>query len=84
MQVPPGATVRLRGVPFRAQIQDIHAFFLGYNFIPDSCRIGTDASGRASGDAWVSFVSVQEAARAVMERNKQHLGNRYIELFQQD
>jgi hypothetical protein len=40
--------------------------------------------GRPSGDAWISFATVEEASRAVMQRNKQHLGNRYIELFQQD
>ena len=80
---PPGATVRLRGIPFRATIQDVHAFFMGYNFIPESCRIGTDGTGRASGDAWVSFATKEEASRAVMERNRQHLGSRYVELFQE-
>jgi RNA recognition motif-containing protein len=83
-QGPPAATVRLRGVPFRAQVQEIHSFFMGYNFIPESCRIGMDGNGRPSGDAWVTFASVEEASRAVMERNRQHLGSRYIELFQQD
>ena len=84
VQGAPGTTVRLRGIPFRAQIQDIHTFFMGYNFIPESCRIGADGTGRPSGDAWISFATVEEASRAVMQKNKQHLGSRYIELFQQD
>ena len=57
---------------------------MGYQYIPGSIRIGTDSTGRPSGDGWISFASVQEASRAVMERNRQHLGSRYIELFQQD
>jgi hypothetical protein len=37
-----------------------------------------------NGEAWVSFSSAAECARAFAERNRQHLGNRYIELFMQD
>jgi hypothetical protein len=38
-------------------------------------------SGRASGEAWVTFTSAAEAERAVQERNRQHMGSRYVELF---
>ena len=83
-QAPPGSTVRMRGVPFRATVQDILTFFGGYHFIPESARIGSESSGRASGEAWVSFASAEEASRAIADKNRQHMGSRYVELFKED
>ena len=79
----PGCVVRMRGVPFRATVHDIVDFFRGYQCVPATARLGMDASGRSSGEAWISFTSEAEAARAAMERNRQNLGSRYIELFKE-
>ena len=35
---------------------------------------------RPTGEAFVEFVSAEEAGRA-MEKHKQHMGSRYVELF---
>ena len=76
--------VKLRGIPFRATPTDIAAFFAGYEgCLPHTAQIGTGADGRPSGEAWIAFTSDAAATRAVAERNNQHLGNRYVELFKE-
>ena len=36
-------------------------------------------AGKPTGEAYVQFVSGDEAARALKKRNHEHMGNRYIE-----
>eukprot|EP00741_Cyanophora_paradoxa_P020828 tig00000229_g20107.t1 len=77
-----GAVVRMRGLPYRAASHDIVDFFQGCEgFIPSSVQLGTDHDGRSSGEAWVCFGTMEQAARAVRDRNRAHMGGRYIELF---
>lgn len=59
---------------------EILGFFLGYQYLPDSLQIGLDSLGRPSGEAWLTFVSAEEAMRAVRGLNRQYLGSRYLEL----
>jgi hypothetical protein len=73
-------TVKIRGLPFRATPLDIFNFFEGYGILAESLQMGLDALGRPSGEAWLSFGSHEEALRAVRERNRHYLGNRYLEL----
>ncbi|KIZ06356.1 hypothetical protein MNEG_1601 [Monoraphidium neglectum] len=73
-------TVKIRGLPFRATPLDIFNFFEGYDHQVDSLQLGVDALGRPSGEAWLTFSSCEEALRAVRERNRHYLGNRYLEL----
>lgn len=75
-----GSTVRVRGLPFRVTEQEIREFFSTFNFIPTSVQIDKDTTGRSSGEGWITFVSPDEARRAVRERNRQYLQNRYLEL----
>lgn len=72
--------VKIRGLPYRSSHVEIVAFFHGYSYIPDSLQIGLDQLGRPSGEAWLTFVNVQEALRAVRDLNRHYLGNRYLEL----
>jgi len=37
--------------------------------------------GKPNGDALITFSSRFEAERAIVEKNRRHLGNRFIELF---
>lgn len=64
----------------RATPLDIFNFFDSYDIIAESLQLGVDALGRPSGEAWLTFASSDEALRAVRERNRHYLGNRYLEL----
>jgi RNA recognition motif-containing protein len=71
----------MRGLPFRISNHDILDFFRGFDILPQSVQIGMTSDGRSSGEAWVSFGSSEEAQRAIIEKNRQHLGSRYVEIF---
>eukprot|EP00250_Pteridium_aquilinum_P033242 c5358_g1_i1 orf=678-2033(-) len=72
--------IKMRGLPFNAETKDIATFFEGYKIAPNGILIVTGATDRPTGEAFVEFISVDEAQRA-MERHKQNMGSRYIELF---
>jgi heterogeneous nuclear ribonucleoprotein F/H/epithelial splicing regulatory protein 1/2 len=64
----------------RATPLDIFNFFENHAVIAESLQLGVDVLGRPSGEAWLTFSSSDEALRAVRERNRHYLGNRYLEL----
>ncbi|CAI5479761.1 unnamed protein product [Closterium sp. Yama58-4] len=72
--------IKMRGLPFSAGQEDILAFFEGYEVVGNGVHIMTGHNDRPTGEAFVEFASSEEAGRA-MERHRQHMGNRYIELF---
>ncbi|MCO5559795.1 hypothetical protein L7F22_013399 [Adiantum nelumboides] len=72
--------IKMRGLPFSAETRDIVEFFEGYEIAPNGIFNVTGASDRPTGEAFVEFMSADEAQRA-MERHKQNMGSRYIELF---
>ncbi|KAI6660003.1 Heterogeneous nuclear ribonucleoprotein H [Oopsacas minuta] len=73
-----GHLVRMRGLPFSTTEDEIYQFF--YPYVPSAIYIKYDNSGRASGEAEVHF-STHGDAKAVMTKDKQSIGRRYIELF---
>ncbi|XP_073321399.1 G-rich sequence factor 1 [Pagrus major] len=75
-----GGVVRLRGLPFSSTKADIVQFFSGLDIVEKGVTIIPDHLGRNSGDAYVQFSS-QEAADDALLRNKENIGNRYIEVF---
>jgi len=76
------AYLRLRGLPFSSSPSDVAAFFGEYGVSPDHVIMGTEgATGRPSGEAWVQFSSEAVAAQARMMKDRQKIGNRYIEVF---
>jgi epithelial splicing regulatory protein 1/2 len=55
---------------------------LPYLQVTHECiQLQTNAEGKPNGDAIVTFGTRLEAERAIVERNRRHLGNRFIELF---
>lgn len=76
-----GVNVRMRGLPYHATVGDIATFFAGYDVNRNAIVLGGGADGRPNGEAWVQFSSPEEAARAVHEKNRAHMGSRYVELF---
>jgi len=73
-----GFMVHMRGLPFEATQGDIFKFFAP--LVPAEVRILNEDSGRPKGEADVDFNSYQDAEKS-MEKNKQNMGHRYIELF---
>lgn len=76
----PSRVVRMRGLPYTSSESDIVQFFSGYTIAPSGISRGKDRHGRASGEAWVTFLTAEDAREVVAKLDKAHMGNRYIEL----
>jgi heterogeneous nuclear ribonucleoprotein F/H len=74
------AVVKLRGLPFSASKVDIADFFAGLEIESNGILVVTDYEGRPKGEAYVQFTTTAGAERA-LEKNKQNMGHRYIEVF---
>ncbi|CAL8328356.1 unnamed protein product [Arctogadus glacialis] len=72
--------VRIRGLPFSSNEYDIQTFFSGLDIVEDGVTIVRDLKGRNSGEAFVRFAS-QDMADEALQRDRGHIGNRYIEVF---
>ena len=76
--------LKLRGLPFSVQDDDIVRWFddpaLGVSALNSDSVFIVHEGGKPSGIAFVEFASNQEA-QAAMAKNKQTMGNRYIEIF---
>ncbi|CAI4227152.1 unnamed protein product [Auanema sp. JU1783] len=72
-----GNVVRLRGLPYTSNIQDIREFLNGLDC--EEVVIGR-TGGRPSGEAFVRLASKEQATKA-LEYNKNRMGTRYIEIF---
>ncbi|XP_057298137.1 heterogeneous nuclear ribonucleoprotein H3-like [Hydractinia symbiolongicarpus] len=73
-----GHSVHMRGLPFEATTADVLKFFAPLNVV--DVRILYEPSGRAKGECDVDFASHEDAEMA-MNKDKQNMGRRYIELF---
>eukprot|EP00795_Rhopilema_esculentum_P013089 gene13089-3875_t len=74
------AVIRLRGLPYGAQKQDIAEFFAGLEIVPYGITITLDQDGRCTGDAYVQFATPKDAEQA-LQKHKEKIGHRYIEIF---
>ncbi|XP_072466328.1 heterogeneous nuclear ribonucleoprotein H2-like [Notamacropus eugenii] len=72
--------VRLRGLPFGCNKEDIIQFFSGLEIMPNGITLLVDFRGRNSGEAFVQFAS-QEIAEKALKKHKERMGHRYIEIF---
>lgn len=72
--------VRLRGLPFSSSEADISRFFSGLDIVQNGITIVADHQGRNSGQAFVEFTS-QEAFEEALSKDRELIGNRYIEVF---
>eukprot|EP01105_Mastigella_eilhardi_P016705 TRINITY_DN3823_c0_g1_i1.p1 TRINITY_DN3823_c0_g1~~TRINITY_DN3823_c0_g1_i1.p1 ORF type:complete len:748 (-),score=199.36 TRINITY_DN3823_c0_g1_i1:112-2052(-) len=75
------AVVKLRGLPYTATEKDIIEFFHPLAIHQgDGVHIVLNLHGRPSGEAFVEFLSEEDAVKA-LARHRQHLGRRYVEVF---
>ncbi|GMH32181.1 hypothetical protein BSKO_00015 [Bryopsis sp. KO-2023] len=82
--VPTSSVLRLRGLPFSVNAEDIVSWFNDGTvqitpITTESVFIVTDY-GRPSGLAFVDFASPEDA-HAAMTKDRQMMGTRYIEIF---
>lgn len=70
--------IYMRGLPFRIGIADIERFFAPLVCV--EIQLGTMPDGRSSGDGIVEFQSPADARQA-LAKDRDSIGNRYIELF---
>lgn len=78
---PPGCTVFLDNVPYKAGTNEILDFFDGYD-ISNNVSRRFNANNTPSAEAKVIFNSPDEAFRAVQEKNAQKIWDRTIYLKQ--
>ncbi|XP_013190425.1 heterogeneous nuclear ribonucleoprotein H [Amyelois transitella] len=72
--------VKLRGLPFGCSKEEVIQFFDGLSVAPDGVHLLSDFRGRASGEAFVHFVD-KESAQEALNRDREKIGHRYIEVF---
>ena len=89
--------VKLRGLPYGATTADVLNFFKVLGVLEESIPFGINSvrhysaknslltqnlqEGRPSGEALVSFNRIEDARKAVREKDRHHMGDRYVELF---
>lgn len=72
--------LRLRGLPYGCTKADIEKFFQGLVIAYDGIMMVIDFTGRFNGEAFVQFETISDAHKG-LERHKQKISNRYIEIF---
>ena len=74
--------VRLRGLPYDATKEDVANFFGDeFDIVEDGILLPLAKDGRSSGQAYVQFTNDEDAKKA-LEKNRQHMGHRYVEVFE--
>ncbi|CAM9913206.1 unnamed protein product, partial [Scytosiphon promiscuus] len=73
--------VRMRGLPWSANEGDIRKFFDGIPIEKDGVHITLNRDGRPSGEAYVVF-ETEEAAKEALKRDKDKIGERWIDIFE--
>ena len=74
--------LKMRGLPWRVEVEEIEQFFSRYAYLRDSIHLGVLQDGRKTGQAALLFESQEEAANAMNEKQGQNVGSRWVELYQ--
>lgn len=72
--------IKMRGLPFKSSVTDVEDFFSGLAWAQNGIFFPLNNNGESTGEAFVQFDTFTNAEMA-MERNKNSIGGRYIELF---
>ena len=78
---PEMKALKLKGLPFTVNEQDIHNFFQGTNVNSDSVKIGVMQDGRKTGEAAVTFNSDAECSAAHQQLDGKYIGSRWVKLI---
>jgi len=71
--------VKVRGLPYESSDADIHSFFKESTIISNGIQKVFEGR-RPSGEAFILFATKADANKA-LEKDKQRMGTRYIEIF---
>ena len=71
-------SLRLRGLPYQADEKDVEAFFDGFSLVK---TVVVRKNGKPTGEGYAYFHTEQEASEALLRKNRESMGSRYIELF---
>lgn len=80
MQDPPGCTVLMENVPYKAGLDEILEFFEGFDIRTDNVLRRFNDNGTPSGEAKVYFNSPEEALQAVQQKRGHKIRDRTIYL----
>ena len=73
--------IRCRGLPYSATPEELKKFFSGCNI--STLHLAQSHDGRPTGEAFLEMED-EDSYNAGLGRNKEHLGKRYIEVFESD
>uniref|UniRef100_A0A7S0RLP4 RRM domain-containing protein n=1 Tax=Pyramimonas obovata TaxID=1411642 RepID=A0A7S0RLP4_9CHLO len=73
--------IKMRGLPFTATKQDIVVFFTGFGLEESGVKLVLGRDGRPTGEAYVYFEGPSADMRSALNKHRQILGSRYVELF---
>lgn len=75
-----GYVVKLRGLPWSTTVDEILKFFRDCKILdgPNGVHMTTSREGRPSGEAFVELIDEEDLKHA-LKRDRDHMGNRYIE-----
>jgi len=69
------------GLPWAVTEEEIEEFFEKFAYVRGSIRIGELDDGRKTGQGIILFENEDVAADAMEEKQRQHIGSRWIKLF---
>ena len=72
--------VKVRGLPYSAQYEDVSDFFKDFHYIERSVPLGLGYDGRKNGFGAILFEDEKEAKDAMAKQQGQYVGSRYVEL----
>lgn len=73
-------SVKVRGLPYSAQYEDVAEFFKDFHYIERSVVMGLGYDGRKNGFGAILFEDEKEAKEAMAKNQGQYVGSRYVEL----
>ncbi|XP_032875978.1 epithelial splicing regulatory protein 1 isoform X2 [Amblyraja radiata] len=76
-----GTIVRMQGLAHNTGVKEILNFFQGYQISPESVLMTSNLYGPSGSNALVTFPSLEVAKQALLDKNRQHIGSRYMDLY---
>ena len=72
--------VKLRGLPFRVEDDQVYDFFAGFDYIDGSLIIGVKPDGKRTGEGVILFLTEEDAQKAIEGKSGNNIGERWIDL----